>query len=382
MRGGNNREFQEIVKPSMSVREEIMRLGGESIKKCYQCGICTVVCPISKEFSLKIRMFARYIQLGLEDKIVKSLDPWLCYYCGDCSKNCPRQAKPGEGMMALRRYLTSKYDWTGFSKILYQSKIVGIIAIIVIALITSLFIYLFHGPIIMDKVELNTFAPLHIIEKADHIIFIILTLLLLTNLFKMYKFVMGNIKKSQLSIKTYIIEFIKVVPLNFFSQKMLGLCTNKRYWIIHLSIFFGYVTSFILFVILLPCVHTNEPFLLFNPLSIVGIFATITLLYGIITSIYGRIKRNQPIWEYSHFTDWTFIILLLIITITGILTGIFRLIGLPMATYLSYSIHLIADVPFLILMVPFAKWSHLLYRPFALYFERLIEISSLKGVKS
>jgi hypothetical protein len=30
--------------------------------------------------------------------------------------------------------------------------------------------------------------------------------------------------------------------------------------------------------------------------------------------------------------------------------------------------------PFLILEVPFAKWSHLAYRPFALYFARLKEI--------
>jgi hypothetical protein len=37
-------------------------------------------------------------------------------------------------------------------------------------------------------------------------------------------------------------------------------------------------------------------------------------------------------------------------------------------------------VPFLILEVPFAKWSHLAYRPFALYFARLKEIEMSKPI--
>ena len=46
-------------------------------------------------------------QWGLKDKLVNDLGPWLCFYCGECSKMCPRQANPGETMMALRRYLTA-----------------------------------------------------------------------------------------------------------------------------------------------------------------------------------------------------------------------------------------------------------------------------------
>jgi heterodisulfide reductase subunit C len=38
------------------------------------------------------------------------LDPWLCYYCGDCSATCPKAAEPGETMMAARRWLTAQYD--------------------------------------------------------------------------------------------------------------------------------------------------------------------------------------------------------------------------------------------------------------------------------
>lgn len=62
----------------------------------------------------------RLSALGLEDDIKASLKPWECYYCGECSR-IVQEANPGELMMSLRRYLTSKYDWTGLSGLMYKS---------------------------------------------------------------------------------------------------------------------------------------------------------------------------------------------------------------------------------------------------------------------
>jgi len=51
---------------------------------------------------------------------------------------------------------------------------------------------------------------------------------------------------------------------------------------------------------------------------------------------------------------------------------ILRLMDIPFATYAMYILHLMIAVPMLVLEVPFSKWSHLAYRPMAVY---------LKGVK-
>jgi len=75
--------------------------------------------------------------------------------------------------------------------------------------------------------------------------------------------------------------------------------------------------------------------------------------------------------QFSHPSDWMFLILLLLTTITGILVHIFRITGLPAATYYTYLIHLAVLVPMIVIEVPFSKWSHLAYRPFAIYFDRL-----------
>ncbi len=54
-------------------------------------------------------------QIGQREQMKTQLDPWLCYYCGDCSSTCPKGAEPGETMMAARRWLTAQYDWTGLA---------------------------------------------------------------------------------------------------------------------------------------------------------------------------------------------------------------------------------------------------------------------------
>ncbi|MCX6259155.1 MAG: 4Fe-4S ferredoxin, partial [Bacteroidia bacterium] len=67
-------------------------------------------------------------------------------------------------------------------------------------------------------------------------------------------------------------------------------------------------------------------------------------------------------------TDWTFLVMLFLITLTGILLHIFWLAGYPVLTYYLYLIHLMILVPMLTIEVPFSKWSHLAYRPFGIYF--------------
>ncbi|MEM4558451.1 MAG: 4Fe-4S dicluster domain-containing protein, partial [Acidilobaceae archaeon] len=82
-------------------------LGASSIRKCFDCGACTVTCPFSEEYGGEPfpRRIIKYVKLGVEDKLVASLEPWLCYHCGDCSDSCPKGADPSEILAAARRYL-------------------------------------------------------------------------------------------------------------------------------------------------------------------------------------------------------------------------------------------------------------------------------------
>ncbi len=363
--------------------DEIKKLGAFDVTACYNCGTCTATCPLSEPNSEFPRKVIRYAMLGLENKLMASLEPWLCYYCGDCTMTCPRGADPAGFMMATRRYLTTRYDWTGISKRLYHSKLAKIIGIVSLMLVSFIVEIMFHGPIITDRVALETFAPLHIVETADIIVGGTLAAILIRNIYRMYKFTVKSIPGSnKISLSTYIIEFIKIVPLHFLTQiRRLGcrkgsLGRGFREWFDHFVLMWGYALAFLLFALLLHKMQTDETPPLTSPLMILGILSAIGLLYGTISFIIQRLSRKEPEYKYSHSTDWMFLLLLFATAFTGVLVGVFRHLEMPMATYITYCIHMSLVLPLLALEVPFAKWSHLAYRPFALYFDKLRKIKT------
>jgi len=364
----------------------LKKFGVEDAATCFNCGNCTAVCSLSSESTPFPRKVIRYLQLGLKDKLVSSPEPWLCYYCGDCSETCPRQANPGEVMMGLRRYLTSMYDWTGISRLFYTSKVFEVTAILLVAGLVGLGFYFFHGPMLTDRVALNVFAPNTTIEILDLIMLVVLSFFLLTNAFRMFRAVMGDpaqypdltfAQKQQVQnrlvrgvpISIYISE-AKEFILQFFTQKKFASCgtpSQNIQWINHLLIMTGYSIVFALVVIGIRWFQRDEIYPLWHPIRILGYYATFAILYGTTIAILGRIKKSKTVYEHSHSSDWAFLILLWLTTFTGILIHAGRLLELPLATYAIYVIHMMIAVPMLVIEVPFAKWTHQLYRPLVLY---------------
>jgi nitrate reductase gamma subunit len=100
---------------------------------------------------------------------------------------------------------------------------------------------------------------------------------------------------------------------------------------------------------------------------IFGYLATIGLIAGTVYFIRNRLKKNYVQYKKSHGTDWVFVILLFIIVLTGIAQHVFHRTGLFELANITYIIHLMCVVPWLLRM-PFSKWAHLMYRPLAMYF--------------
>jgi nitrate reductase gamma subunit len=91
------------------------------------------------------------------------------------------------------------------------------------------------------------------------------------------------------------------------------------------------------------------------------------LVTGTIYFMRNRLKKNYVQYKKSHSTDWVFVILLFIIVITGIAQHLFHRTGLLVEANITYVIHLMCVVPWLLRM-PFSKWAHMVYRPLAMYF--------------
>ena len=122
-----------------------------------------------------------------------------------------------------------------------------------------------------------------------------------------------------------------------------------------------------LVVIFLRWFQTDVVHPAWHPQRWVGYYATAALLYGTVYFMIGRLTKREQVHKYSEPSDWIFLILLFLTTLTGIMVHGARLAGFPLTTYYVYVIHLAIAVPMLVVEVPFSKWSHLLYRPLAVY---------------
>jgi quinone-modifying oxidoreductase subunit QmoC len=373
------------VRVDPSFMKDLKAFGLKDANKCMHCGNCTAVCPLSTPENPFPRKLVKYAQMGLKDKILKSSEPWLCYYCGDCSDTCPRGADPGEAMMAMRRYLTSQYDWTGFARRFYTSERFEIIAVAIVGIFIGLGLWIFHGSNPnMEHAHLNSVWPAPSIEIADFIMGAILSILLLSNTWRCVKFTMGDLLKK-IPLEIYITK-AKELIIHFLTQKKFGECTDRMQWIVHLLIMTGYSTIFLLVVVFTAggihiiglswegiMFQRDVIYPFFHPMRILGYYATFAILYGTTYAIIGRLRQNKTPYKSSHGTDWMFLILLQLTTLTGILIHFSRILDLPLTTYIIYVVHLMVAVPMLVLEVPFAKWAHLAYRPVVLYLTKVKE---------
>jgi len=356
--------------------KEFVKYGAKDFGACYNCGTCTAICDLTDADNSFPRKMIRSTLLGLEGDIRESLEPWLCYYCGDCSESCPRLADPGNLMMAMRRYLTARYDWTGLARRFYTSHWFELVAIVIIGTLVGLLFTVFNPNGIVTElnpdggVKINQMFPVKWVHLGDWIMAAAIASLLITNIARMWYFTVWKDKGLKIPFRLYLAEAWNLA-VHFATQKSFKKCDSKKYWAAHWLLMSGYTVMFTLIVMFLPWFQTETIYHWYQPQRLLGYYATIGLIIGLVYFLVGRVRKNAETFKLSHLSDWLFIILLLLTTLTGILLHTFRINGMPVATYWMYVIHLAILVPMLVIEVPFSKWSHLAYRPFAAYFASL-----------
>jgi len=93
----------QAVTPLKEAADIVREEGGEILKLCYQCGLCTATCPWNLVRSFLVRRILHQGQLGLAD--FESEDIWLCATCRACVQRCPRGVEIIDVMRALRRVI-------------------------------------------------------------------------------------------------------------------------------------------------------------------------------------------------------------------------------------------------------------------------------------
>ncbi len=361
-----------IIVKGTDLSNELIELGGDGIKKCYQCGTCTAICPLSKEQTTRVRRMIKKIQLGLEEEVLGDPTPWLCYFCGDCNETCPKDATPGNIMDAVRKYQIINYSIGKFAKVFYNKAYV-LASLVIMTIIGLIGMYIFHGEMVTNVVDIDSFISAEILHDAGLVLLAYVIVVMLVHIANMYRYTkraIGYGKKVPLS--KWVSEFFRVLIKEALLQSRL-LCEegqSARYFA-HIGAIWGFILLFAA-----TGVHfISDSFGLGVPEivpRVIGIIGGIGLLYGGIFYLTRRFEKKELYAKASHLHDWWLLSLALGSVISGFLTTIFMYANMAMATYIFYGIHLLF-VFYLIVSAPFSKLVHAIYRPFALWFASVWE---------
>jgi ferredoxin/nitrate reductase gamma subunit len=371
---------------------ELKKYGKVNIELCFNCGNCTAVCPLSNGEDNFPRRMIRYTQIGMKEKLLGSKELWLCYNCGECTTTCPHQADPGEFMAAVRRYAIAKYDIFGLARILFTSPILSMLLLIVLAAVLGLFIYSFHGPMPGDNLRLFEFIPSEMIHNFGVLSGIIIALVSLAGITNMTISISKEKKIPKDTRLNWLMAMWDTIVVEVLEQRRYRKdCEKysqeqhwyKQKWFIHASIMWGFlglflatVLDYLLELLGIKPIGTWVP--IWYPVRLLGTLAGVLMMYGVSAAIIRRWRKVDETSSYSTPSDWAFLILLWLSGITGFILEISIYLPQPHTwSYLTLLVHLIA-VGELLILLPFSKFAHAIYRTTALYIYALKPLSKVE----
>ena len=83
-------------------KREVLRLAGEEVLTCIQCGTCSASCPTANLMSPSIRKLIKLCLEGKKEEALHNDTLWLCTSCLLCTVRCPRGIRPKAVVSALK----------------------------------------------------------------------------------------------------------------------------------------------------------------------------------------------------------------------------------------------------------------------------------------
>lgn len=375
--------------PDLGFIAQMRGLGGDTLKKCYQCATCSVACPIAPENSPFPRKEMIAASWGLKDKLISSGDIWLCHNCGDCTDLCPRGAAPGDVLAAVRSAAITEYATPkALAKAVNDPKKLPILIAIPAVWIAIFAVITMTGKETMEKIFYALFGdfihwshgvPEGVIAHSNFFStwFVDLTFVPLSA-FSTIVFLLGlkrfladihenailegKTDKTALDYKLFLKSVVNVIPTILKHEKFNECETNKERATPHLMVLLSFIGLFIVTAIVFVVLyffHIAGPFSQLNPLKWLANIAGVALIIGSAMMIKNRMDRKDE--ELTTYKDWFVLWLVFALGVTGMLAQMTRLAGMEYTTYGFYYLHLISIFMFFAFL-PFSKMAHLVYR--------------------
>ena len=374
-----------LVEPDMEFIRALSRTGGDSLKKCFQCGTCSATCPLAPDDHPFPRKEMAWAVWGMKGLLLADPDVWLCHHCNDCSTNCPRSARPGDVLGAVRQQCVIHYALPRF-----MARMVGDPRFIPVLLaIPALLLWLaLHFRDLLGSAL--GFAP----PTGQEIVYSFTPLLphwLLNTFFGFFgllAFLAAAVGVTRFAralqkspvwgedpqpVKGFGTSLITVLRKILTHENFTFCETDHRRSISHFGVFFGFmaltlVTLWVITGPINPLIRGDfiYPFSFFSPWKILANVGGLAILAGLLMMIWDRLYFGHLAGTSSYF-DWFLVWTLFLVVASGFTTELLHYLRMGPHRHAAYFVHLVL-VFSLLVYLPYSKLAHLLYRATAMVF--------------
>jgi hypothetical protein len=261
-----------------------------------------------------------------------------------------------------------------------------------VAAFFALFMYSAHGPMSGAALDIFGFIPEQLIHDTGVVVMIAIFIAGLAGLATMARLVARERSVTLRSLfggwpaarRTLAAAWAAFVVESHLQGRYRRECEApaqalpwyRARWFIHLAAVWGFMGLLLATVLdyglaIVGIKATGTPVPIWYPVRLLGTLAGIALVYGTTMLMWRRLRHADRSLRTSTSADWMFLILLEVTGLTGFAIELALYLPTPPAWgYWLFLFH-VAVAMELVLLAPFIKFAHAVYRPLALFFMSL-----------
>ncbi|MBW1926123.1 MAG: quinone-interacting membrane-bound oxidoreductase complex subunit QmoC, partial [Deltaproteobacteria bacterium] len=353
------------VEPDLAFVKGVMEAGGDTVNRCYQCATCSIVCPLSTDESPFPRKEMLWAQWGLGSRVAGDADVWLCHNCGDCTKYCPRNARPGDVLSAIRINAIKHYARPKALANMLDSA-GGVIGTVIASMFTVMVVAFLWAqytkeafPIPEGTVVYHKFLT---VVPIDAIFLSISALVIYASVKGVLQFWSDISKGAGLpssytgkaatpALGPFLTKYVWPAVKEILTHERFKKCgevaerSTGHLWVLWSFIILFTVTILVMIQadvlsILFPEAGFETPLVLYHPVKIAANIGAVMLIAGIWMLRNMRRRKTAEGTITSSTQDWILIWLIFAVGVSGAAAEIIRLADVAVLAYPVYVLHL------------------------------------------
>jgi quinone-modifying oxidoreductase subunit QmoC len=369
--GVNNMASTSALISSPAFRQELLKRGGETAARCYQCATCSAVCELAPVEAPFPRRQMLWTQWGLADRLATDPAVWLCHQCNDCTTHCPRDARPGDVLQTVRGLVVESLAFPqALGRLVANARrtwpiLFGVPLLFWIALLAT-------SGLLQPPTDFHAYEQI-VPHGMLYSVFFPLSGFVALAAFvsgRRYWQAMGAAAPRSKSF----VSGLWAATVDIATHERFGSCGTARFRRLgHLALFWGFVGAAVTSGLLIFAIYIQGyelPLALLHPYKLLGNLSAILLVVGAGILVVARLSDRDRAGASTAFDSFFSTVVVLVIA-TGVLVELVRLVapGVPAAAVTLYVLHL-GVVTTLFVTFPYSKFAHMLYRTLAMVHER------------